>query len=168
MTTRHSLVHSTHIAIRTRSTGAFRTGLKDNHQTGQHELKPPRFSVVICTYNRRNMVLTALASLRRQSLPLKYFEVIVVDNGSADGTFNAIQTYLSTDALHRSSFEEQWKVQCLLEKRNGLAYARNTAIMAASGDIIVFLDDDVLVDQYFLEQLWSAYEETHADAIGGA
>ncbi|GLV58586.1 hypothetical protein KDH_54170 [Dictyobacter sp. S3.2.2.5] len=167
MTIHHSLAHSTHISIRTRSTGAFRANSRELAQSEPPKLKPPRFSVVICTYNRRNMMLALLAGLRRQSLPCKYFEVIVVDNGSVDGTFNALQTYLSTDVLHRHSSEEQWRVQCLLEKRNGLAYARNTALMAACGEVVVFLDDDVLVDRYFLEHLWSAYKETGADAIGG-
>jgi glycosyltransferase involved in cell wall biosynthesis len=167
MTIQHSSGHHARILIRTRSTGAFRTASKDHHQTGQHVVVP-HFSVIICTYNRRNMVLTALASLHKQTLPFKYFEVVVVDNGSIDGTFAAVQTYLSGDTLRRRSTEELWRTQCLLESRNGLAYARNTGVAAATGEIMVFLDDDVIVDQHFLAQLYTAYEETHADAIGGS
>ena len=55
----------------------------------------PRFSIILCTYNRRNLALSALASLRRQTLPYNTFEVIVVDNGSSDGTSAAVRTYVS-------------------------------------------------------------------------
>lgn len=167
MTIQHSSGHHARILIRTRSTGAFRTISKENNQAGQHAVAP-HFSVIICTYNRRNMVLTALASLHKQTLPFKYFEVVVVDNGSIDGTFAAIQTYLSGDTLRHRSTGELWRTQCLLESRNGLAYARNTGVAVATGEIMVFLDDDVIVDQHFLAQLYTAYEETHADAIGGS
>lgn len=167
MSAHHSTVPYTHVSMRTRSTGAFRTNTKEYDQVRPPTTLPPRFSVIICTYNRRSMVLTALASLRKQTLPSKYFEVIVVDNGSVDGTFNAIQTYLSADSLHRRSHEGQWRAQCLLEIRNGLAYARNAGVTAASGEIVVFLDDDVIVDPSFLEHLYASYEETQADAIGG-
>ncbi|GAC1567515.1 MAG: hypothetical protein NVS3B14_13800 [Ktedonobacteraceae bacterium] len=127
----------------------------------------PRFSVILCTYNRRNLVLSALASLRRQTLPYTTFEVIVVDNGSSDGTAGAVRTYVSAGRHQDKKTDDIWKVVCISERQNGLAYARNTGLLAASGEIAVFLDDDAIADQRLLERLWQAYQETGADAIGG-
>ena len=126
----------------------------------------PRFSVILCTYNRRNLALSALASLRRQTLPYNTFEVIVVDNGSRDGTAGAARAYVNAGAQQGKKTGDFWKVVCLSEPQNGLAYARNTGLLAASGEIAVFLDDDALADTRLLECLWQAYEETRADAIG--
>ncbi|HKV59450.1 MAG TPA: glycosyltransferase family 2 protein, partial [Ktedonobacteraceae bacterium] len=126
----------------------------------------PRFSVILCTYNRRILVMSALASLRRQTLPYNTFEVIVVDNGSSDGTAGAVRAYVSAGKQQGKKTDDIWKVVCLSEPQNGLAYARNTGLLAASGEIAVFLDDDALADTHLLERLWRAYEETGADAIG--
>ena len=128
----------------------------------------PRCSVVLCTYNRRNLVLTTLASLRRQTLPYDQFEVIVVDNDSRDGTFAAVNAYVQAGPLMVSrNSEAMWHVRCLTETQNGLYYARNTGLQAARGEIIVFLDDDTIAQSTFLERLLTAYDETGADAIGG-
>ncbi len=126
----------------------------------------PRFSVILCTYNRRNLALSALSSLRRQTLPYSAFEVIVVDNGSSDGTLATVRTYVSAGKQQGKKTGDIWKVICLSEPQNGLAYARNTALLAASGEIAVFLDDDALADPALLERLGQAYQETGADAIG--
>jgi GT2 family glycosyltransferase len=127
----------------------------------------PRFSIILCTYNRRNLVLSALASLRRQTLAYDQFEVIVVDNGSTDGTLNAVRTYVSAGVQPARKSEDTWRVQCLSEPQNGLAHARHTGLLAASGEIAVFLHDDTLADPSFLAWLLKAYDETGADAIGG-
>ena len=129
--------------------------------------KPPRLSVILCTYNRRNMALSALASLRRQTLSWAQFEVIVVDNGSSDGTLEAARAYVNAGGHDSRRAEDRWQVQCLSEPQNGLASARETGLLAATGEIAIFLDDDTLADPYFLERLLQAYEETGADAIGG-
>jgi glycosyltransferase involved in cell wall biosynthesis len=127
----------------------------------------PRLSVILCTYNRRNLVLSALASLRRQTLSYNQFEVLVIDNGSTDGTLGAVQAYVNAGNLAGRNPQDRWRVQCLAEPQNGLAYARHTGLAAAAGEIAVFLDDDTLADPYFLEGLLKAYVETGADAVGG-
>jgi glycosyltransferase involved in cell wall biosynthesis len=138
----------------------------ERSERGQHTTCP-FFSVVICTHNRRNIVLAALASLRKQTLGYEQFEVIVIDNNSTDGTFNAVQTYLATDLPYKQRGEKIWQARCMLEAEDGLVAARQTGIREATGEIVVFLDDDTIADTRFLENLRKAYEETSADAIGG-
>jgi GT2 family glycosyltransferase len=143
------------------------------HPNAQTEMRhylsqvTPRLSVILCTYNRRNMLLSALASLRRQTLPYEQFEVIVIDNGSTDGTLQAVRSYVNAGAAHKKRTEDIWHVYCLTEPQSGLAYARNKGMQVAIGEIAVFLDDDTLADPHFLEHLLLAYEQTGADALGG-
>src|SRR5579859_4695390 len=105
----------------TRQKSTVETQQGDNTPAINHS---PRLSIILCTYNRRNLVLSALASLRRQTLDYAQFEVIVIDNGSTDGTLEAVRTYISAGVQPERKPEDIWQVQCLSEQQNGLAYAR--------------------------------------------
>jgi len=85
-------------------------------------------SVVIPTYNRRILVGRAIESVLAQTRPAA--EIIVVDDGSSDGTAAWLATY----------FGDQ--VTCVTQANQGVAAARNTGIMRAQHDLIAFLDSD--------------------------
>src|SRR5258708_33250729 len=99
---------------------------KEEQEISDGQIPIPRFSVILCTYNRRDFVLATLATLRRQTLPYGNFEVIVVDNGSQDGTLSAVTSYVQMGEQTQKKPEEIWRVHCLSEPKNGLAYARHT------------------------------------------
>jgi glycosyltransferase involved in cell wall biosynthesis len=116
------------------------------------ELAPPRtkvsfpsLSVAICTRNRVATLKRCLDSV----LPLqqKYgFELLVVDNAPSDDT--------TAKLVKRSS-----PARYVLEKRPGLDFARNRAWMDATGYLIAYLDDDVVVDSSWLAGLQEAWDE---------
>src|SRR5579859_4089564 len=103
----------------TRQKSTVETQQGDNTPAINHS---PRLSIILCTYNRCNLVLSALASLRRQTLPYGQFEVIVIDNGSTDGTLGTVRAYVNAGVLPEKRPEDVWQVQCLSEPKNGLAH----------------------------------------------
>ncbi|HUP27844.1 MAG TPA: glycosyltransferase [Chloroflexia bacterium] len=98
----------------------------------------PQLSILIPTRNRRHLLARTLASLSRQSTPPGTFEVIVASDGSTDGTPEAIQQIASLPAWSGRT------LLCLEQEWRGASAARNTALRAASGDIVLYLDDDVV------------------------
>lgn len=93
-------------------------------------------SVIIPTYNRLNTLRRVLQGLEAQTYPQTQFEVIVVSDGSTDGT----DEFLADYAAAGPSF----LVRPLRQDNQGVAAARNHGIAAAEGEIILFLDDDVV------------------------
>jgi len=89
----------------------------------------PQVSVVIPVYNRAATIGRAVASVLGQSF--QDFELILVDDGSTDGTADAIRSFGDP------------RVRLVQHERNrGAAAARNTGVAAAAGDLIAFLDSD--------------------------
>ena len=92
-------------------------------------------SVIIPTFNRKNFVPKAIESVLKQSY--KKYEIIIVDDGSGDGT----QDYVG------SNFP---MVRLISQSNRGVSAARNTGILHSKGDWIAFLDSD---DQWLPKKL---------------
>jgi len=118
----------------------------------------PRVSVVMCTYNRGELLLPALLSVVAQAAPAPPFELIVVDNNSSDGTRAIVERFVRSDGRVRYVFEPQ----------QGLSFARNAGIREARGSIIAFTDDDVRVDEHWVATIVRSFDEhSGADMVGG-
>lgn len=114
----------------------------------------PYFSVVVPTYNRLERLRHVIAALERQAYPSDAYEVIVISDGSTDGT----DSYLDT---LRSPMRLQW----LTQTNRGPAAARNAGIQQAVGEFIVFIDDDVVAEPQLLEQHARSHQEAGRDVV---
>jgi len=116
--------------------------------------KIPRISVVIPNYNRKESILALLTDLYRQQSGR--FEVIVVDDCSADGSVEAIEQQFPLVTL----------IRC--EKNGGPCVARNRGIRVSRGEFVVGLDTDVTIpDPHLLEKVRAEFE-ARPDAAGFA
>jgi glycosyltransferase involved in cell wall biosynthesis len=109
------------------------------------------FSVVIPTYNRQAILSKCLRALETQHLSasssITGYEIILVDDGSTDGTLEWLETH-KTDFPHVRTFQQD---------HQGPAVARNLGVEKAQGDTIIFIDSDLVVTENFLQ--------AHADAL---
>jgi len=100
-------------------------------------------SVVIPVFNRTDQLSALLQRLTVQSTPASQFEVIVCDDGSTESVKNVILEFQSSIPHLRYLRQEQ----------RGAAAARNTGIIHAVSDIVVFLDSDVEPDRHLIREL---------------
>jgi glycosyltransferase involved in cell wall biosynthesis len=101
------------------------------------------FSVIIPTYNRLPILKKCLTALEHQNYTasVQNYEVILVDDGSTDGTLEWLQD-------HQQDFPH---VRCFEQPHQGPAAARNLGIEKAEGDTIIFIDSDLVVTETFLQ-----------------
>ncbi|MFZ1397680.1 MAG: exopolysaccharide biosynthesis glycosyltransferase EpsD [Candidatus Promineifilaceae bacterium] len=90
-------------------------------------------SVILPTYNRLGQLQQVLAGLEAQTAPLDSFEVIVVSDGSTDGTDDYLR-----------QIETPLQLTAVSQPNQGVAATRNHGIRKASGDLVLFIDDDVV------------------------
>lgn len=114
-------------------------------------------SVVVCTYNRSDVLRRMLQSFFEQDgLDRVDHELIIVDNNSTDDTRSVVEPFLSYPGF-----------RYVFEKRQGVSNARNRGIAESRGNIVTFLDDDVVLGRSWAVNLKKAFEETGADVVGG-
>lgn len=97
------------------------------------------FSIVIPTYNRKPILTKCLTALETQTYKGSY-EVVVVDDGSTDGTVEWLQT----------NADQFPHVRLLTQDHQGPAAARNLGVRSAQGDTIIFIDSDLVVLDQFI------------------
>ncbi|MDO8152295.1 glycosyltransferase [Isoptericola sp. b408] len=116
----------------------------------QHEAARVKVSVVMPVYNGMPHLEECLASLRDQSL--RDFEVILVDDGSTDGSYEVLRDFAESDAYDR--------VILLSQEHQGAGAARNLGLEQAQGEYVAFLDADDVFDKGMLGR---AYGKAKAD-----
>lgn len=104
----------------------------------------PAVSVIVCTHDRAGYLPACLRSLAQQDCESS-FEVLVVDNGSRDETWQVLTEWCAQDSRFRA----------IQEPRLGLSIAKNRGVRHALGRLLLFTDDDVIVDRQWIR----GYEE---------
>ncbi len=110
-----------------------------------------RASVVIPTYNRADLLLQGLRALAAQDLPAGAFEVVVVDDGSADGTEDAVRAWTASATSPA--------VRLFRQPRRGPAAARNRGAREARGRVVVFTDDDCEPRADWLREMLAPFDD---------
>ena len=117
----------------------------------------PRLSVVIPTRNRRALLARTLPTVLAQDLPPADYEVIVVSDGSTDGTVEFLQQMSHTSPV---------ALRVLDRPQAGLAAARNAGIHAATGPLVLLLDDDMLGEPALVSRHLAAHNGRPDVVIG--
>jgi len=113
-----------------------------------------KLSVVIPTYNGKNKIVGLLKSLEQQSF--KDFEVIVLIDGSTDGT---------EEFLKSQSFQLDLKI--FFRENGGRAVARNAGASFSSGEVLIFFDDDIRVKEDTIEKHYQHHTKYSSSALTG-
>ena len=117
----------------------------------------PQVSLIVATRNRRESLRCCLASLERLR-PRLPWELIVVDNGSSDGTAGTLREFLAHSSI---------PARVVSEPRAGVARARNAGIAIARGEILAFTDDDCYPREDLLDELARIFEEDETVGVVG-
>jgi len=112
-------------------------------------------SIVVAIFNRKDELFELLNSLIAQTD--KDFEVIIVDDGSIVDLLPTVET-----------FKEMLNIQYFKKANSGPGLSRNYGANRAKNDWLVFVDSDVIVEKYYIENIKKNLEKTECAAFGGA
>jgi cellulose synthase/poly-beta-1,6-N-acetylglucosamine synthase-like glycosyltransferase len=113
----------------------------------------PRVTIIVPAYNEAERIGACVASLRGQNYPAELLEIIVIDNGSTDRTHEIL---LDTPGI-----------RALRETRPGSYAARNTALAAATGEVVCFTDADCAADRDWVRNAVAVLEKEDAGIVAG-
>ena len=115
-------------------------------------------SVIIPTYNRIDALRQTLSALETVQYPSDRWEVVVVDDGSSDGTEEMVQNWIRRSHIHIRYFRQA---------NGGPASARNRGAFEASGELLIFIDNDIVVPCDFIELHVAAHGDNPGSWVMG-
>lgn len=116
-------------------------------------------TATISTYNRERYLPQVLASLKKQTIDKKLFEIVIVDNNSPGNTREISEEFIKNNPDLIVSYH--------LESNQGLSFGRNRGIDEAKGKYITFIDDDAFLAENYLEKIYNYFEsDSSVAAIG--
>ena len=119
-------------------------------------MQQPRVSVIVPTYARPTQIQTCVKSLCDANYPKDLWELVVVDDGSAEPVSDCLQ-----------GFNTQLNLTCLRQTNKGPGAARNFGAQNATGEILVFTDDDCVPEVDWLPRLVDAVSQDDTVLAGG-
>jgi|GEM_PF-2862742 len=115
----------------------------------------PDISLIICTRNRSDVIPETLDAIKKQTLDTEKYEVIIVDQSTDDKTKELVEKYSGFKYIKLDSV--------------GISVSRNEGIKHSTGNIISFVDDDILFDENYLVNILDFFNnsEFNPDVSGG-
>ncbi|MDD2890040.1 MAG: glycosyltransferase family A protein [bacterium] len=120
-------------------------------------MNEPLISVVVAAYNSKDLLKDSLQSLITQNFDKKNYEIIVVDDGSKDGTSTFLEEFI----------KDKTNIRYVKQKNKGVASARNTGIKLSKGKIVAFTDQDCLADKNWLKEIAKSFLDKELIGVSG-
>jgi glycosyltransferase involved in cell wall biosynthesis len=116
-----------------------------------------KISVIIPTFNRRDILFYCLKSLSNQTFPRDNFEVLVIDDGSTEDIASLIR-----------EFNQILCIRYFRQEKKGQASAENLGIKNAAGEIVLFLDNDMISTSRLVEEHFNFHQKYKNYIVRGA
>jgi GT2 family glycosyltransferase len=129
----------------------YEMNIKNNHNN------PVKVSIIMPTYNKYDQLSLSLFGLSKQTFHHMQYEVILIDDGSTDQT----PLLLETDVPFKFKYIR-------LKKNKGRSFTRNIGIKHSEGEVVIFLDGEMLVPPEFIENHYRHHEEKDNLVVTGA
>ncbi len=114
-----------------------------------------KVSIIIPAFNIRDYIEKCLQSVLDQEYEKESLEIIVVDDGSTDGTSEILDEYASKNNI----------IKVIHKPNEGVSAARNDGIKASTGEYIFFFDGDDFQERYTCSELVDIIKQQSADAV---
>ena len=118
-----------------------------------------QISIIIPVFNRGDLLNITLNSLVCSKFNSNDFEILIVDNCSTDSTKEVSEQFISLNS--------KFNIRYIFESMPGLLSGRQRGAVEAKGDILTFIDDDVIVSEYWLQAISDSFLDNNVSLVGG-